>query len=135
MDKNQQESTAALMMLTMMVTTHDMMMTTMMTMVQTQEMWSVIVPMAMLWRALRGGAALSATQALLLAMFLAHYLWRSFAYPWLCRGGKPTPSLLWLMASAFCICNGYLQVLWMSPSLADGKGGIQGFMGANQTRA
>ncbi|EIE24953.1 hypothetical protein COCSUDRAFT_83645, partial [Coccomyxa subellipsoidea C-169] len=46
---------------------------------------------------------------LLFAMFLMHYTWRSFAYPWMQRGGKPTPVFIWAMASAFCIINGYLQ--------------------------
>lgn len=50
-------------------------------------------------------------QALLFAMFLMHYTWRSFAYPWMQRGGKPMPAFIWAMASAFCMFNGYLQVL------------------------
>ena len=39
-----------------------------------------------------------------------HYAWRSFAYPLLSRGGKPTPVLIWLLAVAFCMYNGLLQV-------------------------
>ena len=44
------------------------------------------------------------------AMFLAHYGWRSFAYPMLQRGGKATPVLIWLLATIFCMYNGFLQV-------------------------
>lgn len=44
------------------------------------------------------------------AMFLAHYGWRSFAYPLLQRGGKATPVLIWLLAAIFCMYNGILQV-------------------------
>lgn len=46
-------------------------------------------------------------------MFLSHYAWRSFAYPLLQRGGKPSPALIWLLAVAFCMYNGLLQVLTM----------------------
>ena len=47
---------------------------------------------------------------LIAAMFLAHYGWRSFAYPLLQRGGKATPVLIWLLAVIFCMYNGLLQV-------------------------
>ena len=50
-------------------------------------------------------------QALLFAMFLMHYTWRSFAYPLMQRGGKSMPAFIWAMASVFCMFNGYLQVL------------------------
>lgn len=43
-------------------------------------------------------------------MFLGHYAWRSFAYPLLQRGGKPTSIFIWLLAVAFCMYNGLLQV-------------------------
>ncbi|XP_062985794.1 3-oxo-5-alpha-steroid 4-dehydrogenase 1 [Elgaria multicarinata webbii] len=46
---------------------------------------------------------------ILLGIFLAHYLYRSFIFPFLIRGGKPTPFLLFLFALAFCFYNGYLQ--------------------------
>ena len=36
-------------------------------------------------------------------------LCRSFIYPFLIRGGKPTPILICLMALTFCLGNGYLQ--------------------------
>ncbi|BDA42941.1 3-oxo-5-alpha-steroid 4-dehydrogenase 1 [Coccomyxa sp. Obi] len=75
----------------------------------TQEMWSAIIPAAALLHALQRGQQLSPVQALLFAMFLMHYTWRSFAYPWMQRGGKPMPVYIWLMASAFCMFNGYLQ--------------------------
>ena len=49
-------------------------------------------------------------------MFLAHYAWRSFVYPLLQRGGKSTPVYIWLLAVAFCMYNGLLQVRAMLAS-------------------
>jgi len=46
---------------------------------------------------------------LLLLAFALHYAWRSLAYPFLIRGGKRTRVLEWLLALAFCCCNGALQ--------------------------
>ena len=54
------------------------------------------------------------------AMFLAHYGWRSFAYPLLQRGGKATPVLMWLLAVMFCMYNGLLQVCSVTCSQSGG---------------
>ena len=78
--------------------------------VQTQEMWSALVPALAILNTYQSGGSLSPAQLLLLGMFLAHYTWRSFAYPLLLRGGKPTPVDIWMMAAAFCSYNGYMQV-------------------------
>ena len=77
---------------------------------QTQEMWSAIMPTLALVHAYSSGRTLAPAQALFMGMFLLHYTWRSFVYPFLLRGGKPTPVGIWLMACAFCMYNGYLQV-------------------------
>ena len=77
---------------------------------QTQEMWSALVPALITMNTYQSGGSLSPAQLLLLGMFLAHYTWRSFAYPLLMRGGKPTPVGIWLVACAFCMYNGYMQV-------------------------
>jgi 3-oxo-5-alpha-steroid 4-dehydrogenase 1 len=47
---------------------------------------------------------------LLVGLFMAHYIQRSFVFPFLIRGGKPTPAVLVLMAFVFCLGNGYMQV-------------------------
>lgn len=78
---------------------------------QTQEAPSCLVPLLLLVQAppaLRAG--MRPDQATLIAMFLAHYAWRAFAYPLLLRGGKPTALLPWLLAAVFCCWNGFIQV-------------------------
>ncbi|CAL1526182.1 unnamed protein product [Lymnaea stagnalis] len=44
-----------------------------------------------------------------LSLFLLHYFQRTFIFPFLIRGGKPTPLIPFLMALIFCILNGYMQ--------------------------
>lgn len=34
---------------------------------------------------------------------------RSFIYPFIIQGGKPTPFIVFLMAFVFCATNGYVQ--------------------------
>lgn len=46
---------------------------------------------------------------LLLTLFLIHYFQRSCIFPFLIKGGKPTPLVPFLMALLFCMVNGYLQ--------------------------
>nr|XP_004666165.2 3-oxo-5-alpha-steroid 4-dehydrogenase 1 isoform X1 [Jaculus jaculus] len=50
----------------------------------------------------------------LLAMFLVHYIQRTLVFPFLIRGGKPTPLLSFVLAFAFCNYNGYLQSRYLS---------------------
>ncbi|KAF7637258.1 3-oxo-5-alpha-steroid 4-dehydrogenase [Meloidogyne graminicola] len=42
-------------------------------------------------------------------MFIVHYFQRSLIYPWLIRGGKPTPIHLFLLGLIFTTWNGYIQ--------------------------
>ena len=77
-----------------------------------QEMWSVLVALALLPFADPACLASPANRALG-AMFLTHYTYRSFIYPFRMRGGKPMPVLICLLAAIFCMFNGYLQArLW-----------------------
>ncbi|XP_063154788.1 3-oxo-5-alpha-steroid 4-dehydrogenase 1 isoform X1 [Candoia aspera] len=46
---------------------------------------------------------------ILLGLFLVHYFYRSFIFPFLIRGGKPTPFITFVLAFSFCLYNGYLQ--------------------------
>nr|BBE00816.1 3-oxo-5-alpha-steroid 4-dehydrogenase 1 [Clarias magur] len=50
----------------------------------------------------------------LLGMYFCHYFQRSLIYPFLIRGGKPTPFASFALAFVFCIYNGYLQVRYLS---------------------
>ncbi|KAG8133130.1 hypothetical protein E2320_010942 [Naja naja] len=45
----------------------------------------------------------------LLGLFLVHYVYRSFIFPFLIRGGKSTPFFVFVSAFVFCSYNGYLQ--------------------------
>ncbi|XP_012507305.1 PREDICTED: 3-oxo-5-alpha-steroid 4-dehydrogenase 1 [Propithecus coquereli] len=56
----------------------------------------------------------SAPNRVLLAMFLAHYTQRSLIFPFLIRGGKPTPLYSCVIAFFFCAYNGYLQSRYLS---------------------
>nr|XP_002721861.1 3-oxo-5-alpha-steroid 4-dehydrogenase 1 [Oryctolagus cuniculus] len=51
---------------------------------------------------------------ILLAMFLVHYMQRTLIFPFLIRGGKPTPVYACAMAFVFCAYNGYLQSRYLS---------------------
>jgi len=42
--------------------------------------------------------------------FMIHYIHRSFIFPFLLRGGKPTPFVLFITAFVFCAINGFLQI-------------------------
>ncbi|XP_069348871.1 3-oxo-5-alpha-steroid 4-dehydrogenase 1 [Eulemur rufifrons] len=56
----------------------------------------------------------SAPNRVLLAMFIAHYVHRSLIFPFLIRGGKPTPLYSCVVAFFFCAYNGYLQSRYLS---------------------
>ncbi|XP_024434305.2 3-oxo-5-alpha-steroid 4-dehydrogenase 1 isoform X2 [Desmodus rotundus] len=51
---------------------------------------------------------------ILLAMFVVHYVQRSLIFPFLIRGGKPTPLYSCVLAFVFCTYNGYLQSRYLS---------------------
>ncbi|KAH0618042.1 hypothetical protein JD844_016992 [Phrynosoma platyrhinos] len=73
-----------------------------------QEAPAFLVPLAL---ALSGhGARLGDwPNRILLGLFLGHYAYRAFIFPFLIRGGKPTPLLTCSLAFIFCMYNGYLQ--------------------------
>ncbi|XP_074135244.1 3-oxo-5-alpha-steroid 4-dehydrogenase 1 isoform X1 [Sminthopsis crassicaudata] len=50
----------------------------------------------------------------LLVIFITHYFQRSLIFPFLIRGGKPVPILIFLSAFIFCTLNGYLQSQYLS---------------------
>ncbi|PNH12744.1 3-oxo-5-alpha-steroid 4-dehydrogenase 1 [Tetrabaena socialis] len=77
----------------------------------TQELPSPLIFVGLLiWSGLSGFAEhpLSARSILALA-FCAHYAYRAFVFPFIIRGGKPTPLTVWALSFIFCIWNGFLQ--------------------------
>uniref|UniRef100_A0A8D0GU98 3-oxo-5-alpha-steroid 4-dehydrogenase n=1 Tax=Sphenodon punctatus TaxID=8508 RepID=A0A8D0GU98_SPHPU len=74
-----------------------------------QELPSLLVPLAF---ALASGVSPRLAywpNRFLLALFLAHYTHRALIFPFLIRGGKPTPFITFMLAFMFCTLNGYLQ--------------------------
>ncbi|XP_058162474.1 3-oxo-5-alpha-steroid 4-dehydrogenase 1 isoform X2 [Dasypus novemcinctus] len=78
-----------------------------------QELPSLAVPLLVCARA-PAERLRRAPNRTLLAMFLLHYAHRSLIYPFLIRGGKPTPFFTWIFACIFCTYNGYLQSKYLS---------------------
>ncbi|CAD5116235.1 DgyrCDS5146 [Dimorphilus gyrociliatus] len=50
---------------------------------------------------------------ILLGMFMLHYAQRTFVYPFLIRGGKPSAAYVVVAAFAFCVINGYMQGFYL----------------------
>jgi protein-S-isoprenylcysteine O-methyltransferase Ste14 len=51
---------------------------------------------------------------ILLGLWQAHYLQRTYVYPFLMRGGAPIPVVIMLMAIAFNVLNGYINARWVA---------------------
>jgi 3-oxo-5-alpha-steroid 4-dehydrogenase 1 len=84
-----------------------------------QELPSWIIPvtcMAISWN------RLESTNALLISMFLIHYTHRTFVFPLLIRGGKPTPVSLMISAIVFTSLNGWLQGRYLAEYATYPKG-------------
>ncbi|XP_051872486.1 3-oxo-5-alpha-steroid 4-dehydrogenase 1 [Pristis pectinata] len=73
-----------------------------------QEIPSLAIPLYLFFSA---DKPLQPPNMLMLGMFICHYSQRSLIYPFLIRGGKSTPFAIFVMALAFCTCNGYLQAI------------------------
>lgn len=73
-----------------------------------QELPSLLVPLGL---SLFSGAARVSEwpNRVLLALFIGHYAHRALIFPFLIRGGKPTPFITFALALIFCTYNGYLQ--------------------------
>lgn len=78
-----------------------------------QELPAFCVPLCLVTLTSASRTSLLPNQ-LLLAMYFCHYVQRSLIYPFLIRGGKPTPFLSFALAFVFCIYNGYMQVRYLS---------------------
>ncbi|XP_039378500.1 3-oxo-5-alpha-steroid 4-dehydrogenase 1 isoform X1 [Mauremys reevesii] len=73
-----------------------------------QELPALLVPLGL---SLFSGAARVSEwpNRVLLALFIGHYAHRALIFPFLIRGGKPTPFITFTLALIFCVYNGYLQ--------------------------
>ncbi|XP_062845614.1 3-oxo-5-alpha-steroid 4-dehydrogenase 1 [Trichomycterus rosablanca] len=78
-----------------------------------QELPAFLVPLSLvLWTSASKTGHLP--NQLLIGMYFCHYVQRSLIYPFLIRGGKPTPFASFALAFVFCIYNGYMQVRYLS---------------------
>ncbi|XP_054619209.1 3-oxo-5-alpha-steroid 4-dehydrogenase 1 [Dunckerocampus dactyliophorus] len=78
-----------------------------------QELPAFLVPVCLLvWTSSAKTSML--TNQLIIAMYLCHYAQRSLIYPFLIRGGKPTPFVSFALATVFCIYNGFMQIRYLS---------------------
>ncbi|XP_028317799.1 3-oxo-5-alpha-steroid 4-dehydrogenase 1 [Gouania willdenowi] len=78
-----------------------------------QELPAFFVPVCLLlWTSCTQTSALP--NQILIAMYMCHYFQRSLIYPFLIRGGKPTPFISFILAFIFCIYNGYMQIKYLS---------------------
>ncbi|XP_029298792.1 3-oxo-5-alpha-steroid 4-dehydrogenase 1 isoform X2 [Cottoperca gobio] len=78
-----------------------------------QELPAILVPFCLVVWTSSAKTSLLPNQ-LLIAMYFCHYVQRSLIYPFLIRGGKPTPFVSFVMAIVFCIYNGYMQIRYLS---------------------
>ncbi|KAK2709861.1 3-oxo-5-alpha-steroid 4-dehydrogenase 1-like isoform X1 [Artemia franciscana] len=69
-------------------------------------LWLILFSSAEAWRS-------SITNKILISYVLVHYFQRSFIYPALIRGGKPTPFVSFLNAVGICGLNGLMQGLYL----------------------
>lgn len=78
-----------------------------------QELPAFLVPLSLVLFTSSVKTSLLPNQ-LLIAMYFCHYVQRSLMYPFLIRGGKPTPFVSFALAFVFCIYNGYMQIRYLS---------------------
>ncbi|KAL6100178.1 srd5a1 [Pungitius sinensis] len=78
-----------------------------------QELPAFLVPLCLVVWTSSGKTSLLPNR-LLIAMYFCHYVHRSLIYPFLIRGGKPTPFASFALAVVFCIYNGYMQIRYLS---------------------
>jgi len=74
-----------------------------------QELPSLVVP---IYAIVTTFSRLHFVNFTVLMLFIGHYLQRTLIYPFLIKGGKPTPIHVAVMAFGFCLFNGYLQAFY-----------------------
>ncbi|XP_005745533.1 3-oxo-5-alpha-steroid 4-dehydrogenase 1 [Pundamilia nyererei] len=78
-----------------------------------QELPALLLPMCLLLWTSSSKTSLLPNQ-LLIAMYFLHYVQRACIYPFLIRGGKPTPFASFALAFVFCCYNGFMQIRYLS---------------------
>lgn len=78
-----------------------------------QELPAILVPFLLVVATPAAKISILPNQ-LLIAMYFCHYVHRSLIYPFLIRGGKPTPFVSFALAVVFCIYNGFMQIRFLS---------------------
>lgn len=74
-----------------------------------QELPSFALPAGFACATYPSAQTTSLANQILLCAFCAHYVNRTFIFPMLIRGGKPTPFSVFVMALCFCLVNGWVQ--------------------------
>lgn len=82
----------------------------------TQEVPALVIPLLYISSAESPQMSNKANQ-ILMGLFCIHYFQRAFVYPYLIRGGKPSPLFTYLVALIFCVYNGYMQGCSLSTHL------------------
>ncbi|XP_006012612.1 3-oxo-5-alpha-steroid 4-dehydrogenase 1 isoform X1 [Latimeria chalumnae] len=78
-----------------------------------QEVPSLVVPVYQVFYTVNNRLSHLPNQ-ILVTMFICHYMHRSLIFPFLIRGGKPIPFIIFALAFIFCFCNGYLQARYLT---------------------
>jgi 3-oxo-5-alpha-steroid 4-dehydrogenase 1 len=69
---------------------------------------------AVIWAVVVKSRTIPVPSVVLLCLFSIHYINRTFIFPMLIRGGKPTPVVVFLLALSFCAVNGTLQARYLT---------------------
>mmetsp|Transcript_4338 Transcript_4338/g.12155 ORF Transcript_4338/g.12155 Transcript_4338/m.12155 type:complete len:270 (-) Transcript_4338:82-891(-) len=75
-----------------------------------QECPCVLIGASFLYFRFEDFKALGLANQILFGFFMCHYIYRALIFPFLMRGVKPTPFLVMMMAFAFCLLNGFIQI-------------------------
>eukprot|EP01006_Ploeotia_vitrea_P015315 TRINITY_DN43383_c0_g1_i1.p1 TRINITY_DN43383_c0_g1~~TRINITY_DN43383_c0_g1_i1.p1 ORF type:complete len:443 (-),score=9.66 TRINITY_DN43383_c0_g1_i1:212-1354(-) len=78
-----------------------------------QECPCVVIPVFLIFHDGVANFLQPKVSSFLLGLYLLHYTNRSFIFPFLIRGGKPTRMVPFLMAFVFCCTNGWMQANYL----------------------
>lgn len=78
-----------------------------------QELPSFLIPVTFLILDQHASRYNAMPNMFLFMLFLIHYFQRAIIFPFLIKGGKPTPFVPFILAFIFCVVNGYLQSAYL----------------------